>query len=232
MEKKESIEEGLYDLEWEKIEWEKARILTDGVAQVRSVTNFLLSGELCEIKEGLMRELAEVDEKTPIKKIVELTYQVNKAAKEDFINSGYFYSLKELLIGIALTKAHEGELKEGYWGFNYDENGGIVIYFDLIGIGQISFHMPGFEYIKYPFDVPLYPHRWVGPRIEEPKEDVIHPVDFLISAKEGNIADRATRDDGLKMAAHPSFGLLQDSIASFHNRRKELPPEIMDLVEQ
>lgn len=230
-EKQIAIEEGLNDLEWERIEWEKSRILSDAVAEVRSVTTFLLNDEMAETKEILTERLGAINERSSVREIIELTYQVNNEAKEDFYHESDFYYLKDILLDMAVLKCHEGELPENHWGYNYDERGGIVFYFDLLGVGQVSFHRPYFDLYNYDFEVPLYPYKWVGPRppSSDLKEDSIHPLDILVSARGSENPD-LDRNTGLRMLNHPKFNDFRTALAYFHEKRRHLSPELIDLA--
>ena len=85
--------------------------------------------------------------------IIRTTYKINILAKEE---SYMWYEVKDFLLRKFV------ELKPGFlcWGVGKDQCENYVLYVDLPGIGQVSFHV--FWKEKELDQLPRYPYEWCG----------------------------------------------------------------------
>lgn len=101
-------------------------------------------------------------------------FEANTNAK--FSDYGW-YEVKDLLLRKFVARAVESPKGIVTWGVGYDEDGACVLYVDLIGYGQASFHV--FWSDEDLEGVPDYPLTWTGIRNES--ELVFQQVSVLES---------------------------------------------------
>lgn len=90
-------------------------------------------------------------------KMVCQAWWVNCQAKQSFMS---WYDIKDALLRALVSRAPKEAPAE--WGLGFNENGREVLYFDLPGHGQVSFHV--FWEWEILADVPRYPFGWTEVR--------------------------------------------------------------------
>lgn len=221
------IWEGILEYDDQISEREKEKAMKKGIKDIRTNVCLLLRENFKE--HSLLNELEAINEKTDIKKLVEMLYFINILTKRHRLYADELYEIKDGLIDLIVFKAENGALPENHWGYGYDDEDQLVFYFDIPGVGQLSFHKP-IDLNGYPFDIPPYRYEWTEeavPLTYFQNSRATDPIHLLINQRAGIPIDR---NAAMRAAHHPKFQKQQQLLEKFSQKVSELPPEILDLA--